>query len=536
MSTSYGQLGIRCLAESRVDTSSQLRWPAMVGPLLCVVIMSLLDHICSSLSEADDGRLAPHWRDRRQAPPALVLTSNPSLETSGPTLTTADPTRDARCPGWEHRTTTRPPTPTLQAVVPAGYDQFTLPTSQDGGPVPVSISAKVRDIQKIDEQNMDVTIEWYLRLYWQDSRLNAPLHLPDEEWLNIAPEILRYIWLPTTYIDHVREVTKPTLLVQPESIRMKNNGLIRYSMSVTTRTSCPMDFSAYPFDKQVCYFRMESYQFTSKQVSYNWFNSKIERTENIQSGHFDFDFYSVQQQNTSHSSGTYPMVTVEVKLTRRISYHLMNTFLPSGLFVCVSWLTFLVPVDQVPGRMVLTITTLLTLVSMFAAVRQESPKVSYAKAVDQWMIMCVVFVFCVLLEFTIAIRLHELGKREARKGRSPPESRVTTTSRSRASRVFTGVAPSIHASRIDVSTSSAMEHALISSNMLDDCPNPGVSRLKERAWKVSKTMVSLEVTGTVKHDGEAEHDGEVEKDSEVECDGEVEYDGEVVHHGETETY
>ncbi|XP_050712667.1 glutamate-gated chloride channel-like [Eriocheir sinensis] len=182
--------------------------------------------------------------------------------------------------------------------------------------------------------------------------------------------------------------------------------------------SCPMDFTAYPFDHQVCYFRMESYQFTSKQVSYKWHNPIIERASNIQLGQFDFDFYSVQQQNTSHSTGSFPLVMVEVVLKRRISYHLMNTFLPSGLFVCVSWLTFLVPPDQIPGRMVLTITTLLTLVSMFAAVKQESPKVSYAKAVDQWMIMCVVFVFLVLLEFTVVIRMYELGRRAAAKGAS----------------------------------------------------------------------------------------------------------------------
>lgn len=31
--------------------------------------------------------------------------------------------------------------------------------------------------------------------------------------------------------DHAKEVTKPTLLIRPESFRMQNNGLIRYSMS-----------------------------------------------------------------------------------------------------------------------------------------------------------------------------------------------------------------------------------------------------------------------------------------------------------------
>ncbi|XP_063596676.1 gamma-aminobutyric acid receptor subunit beta-like [Penaeus indicus] len=194
---------------------------------------------------------------------------------------------------------------------------------------------------------------------------------------------------------------------------------VKRTLTVTTRVSCPMDFSAYPFDNQVCYFKMESYQFTAKQVSYNWFDPKIGRSPQIQLGQFDFDFYSVQQQNTSHQNRSYPTVMIELVLRRRIVYHLMNTFLPSGLFVMVSWLTLLVPHHQMPARMVLTITTLLTLVSMFAGVRQETPKVSYAKAVDQWMIMCVIFVFCVLFEFTVVIFLHERGKRTSKSSATP---------------------------------------------------------------------------------------------------------------------
>ncbi|XP_070000286.1 glutamate-gated chloride channel alpha-like [Penaeus vannamei] len=309
--------------------------------------------------------------------------------------------------------------PTFRQFIPSDYDQYQFPTSEDGGPLPIWLSAKVRDIQNIDEENMDITIEWFIRLYWRDRRLSPPEHLAKGEWENIAPDIAKHVWLPTTFIDHVKEVTKPSLLVAPESFRMQNDGLIRYSISVTTRVSCPMDFSAYPFDNQVCYFKMESYQFTAKQVSYNWFDPKIGRSPQIQSGQFDFDFYSVQQQNTSHQNRSYPTVMIELVLRRRIVYHLMNTFLPSGLFVMVSWLTLLVPHHQMPARMVLTITTLLTLVSMFAGVRQETPKVSYAKAVDQWMIMCVIFVFCVLFEFTVVIFLHERGKRTSKPSATP---------------------------------------------------------------------------------------------------------------------
>jgi hypothetical protein len=68
-------------------------------------------------------------------------------------------------------------------------------------------------------------------------------------------------------------------------------------------------------------------------------------------------------------AGSYPAISLTVLLYRRISYHLLQTYVPSMLFVIVSWLSFLVPPESVPGRMAICMTTLLTLTAMFAAVR-----------------------------------------------------------------------------------------------------------------------------------------------------------------------
>lgn len=50
-------------------------------------------------------------------------------------------------------------------------------------------------------------------------------------------------------------------------------------------------------------------------------------------------------------------------------YHLTQTYFPSIIMVTVAWISFFVPSDVVPGRMVLCVTSLLTLVSMFNSVR-----------------------------------------------------------------------------------------------------------------------------------------------------------------------
>ena len=69
------------------------------------------------------------------------------------------------------------------------------------------------------------------------------------------------------------------------------------------------------------------------------------------------------------SGEIFPGLGVAINLKRHIGFHLTLTYIPSIIFVLVAWLSFLVPSDIVPGRMVLCVTTLLTLTSMFNSVR-----------------------------------------------------------------------------------------------------------------------------------------------------------------------
>ena len=68
-------------------------------------------------------------------------------------------------------------------------------------------------------------------------------------------------------------------------------------------------------------------------------------------------------------AGVYPGVIMTVLLRRKISYHLLQTYLPSGLFVIVAWLSLFLPPESIPGRITMAMTTLLTLAAMFGAVR-----------------------------------------------------------------------------------------------------------------------------------------------------------------------
>ena len=62
-------------------------------------------------------------------------------------------------------------------------------------------------------------------------------------------------------------------------------------------------------------------------------------------------------------TGNYSVTGFEMILTRRKSHYMITYYLPSSLFVVVSWTSFLIPSEDIQGRMALLVTLFLVLVS-----------------------------------------------------------------------------------------------------------------------------------------------------------------------------
>ena len=72
--------------------------------------------------------------------------------------------------------------------------------------------------------------------------------------------------------------------------------------------------------------------------------------------------------------GNFSVAGFEMILARHLSHYLITYYLPSGLFVMVSWISFLIPPEIVPGRMSLLVTLFLVLVNIFNNITTNTPK------------------------------------------------------------------------------------------------------------------------------------------------------------------
>ena len=102
---------------------------------------------------------------------------------------------------------------------------------------------------------------------------------------------------------------------------------------------------------------------------------------------------------------TFSSVGFKLRLERNYNKHILSYYLPSLLIVLLSWVSFVIPPEAIPGRMALLITLILVLVNMFGTVIYKRPPTNYT-VLDIWMIGCLIFVSGALMAYAVLL-LHQ---------------------------------------------------------------------------------------------------------------------------------
>ncbi|XP_051992862.1 glycine receptor subunit alpha-3-like isoform X2 [Xyrauchen texanus] len=280
----------------------------------------------------------------------------------------------------------------------SGYDARIRPNFK-GPPVNVSCNIFINSFGSIAETTMDYRVNIFLRQQWNDPRL-AYSEYPDDS-LDLDPSMLDSIWKPDLFFAnekgaHFHEVTTDNKL-----LRIFKNGNVLYSIRLTLTLSCPMDLKNFPMDVQTCIMQLESFGYTMNDLIFEWqAKGPVQVADGLTLPQFILKDESDLRYCTKHyNTGKFTCIEVRFHLERQMGYYLIQMYIPSLLIVILSWVSFWINMDAAPARVALGITTVLTMTTQSSGSRTSLPKVSYVKAIDIWMAVCLLFVFSALLEY-----------------------------------------------------------------------------------------------------------------------------------------
>ncbi|KAL9967908.1 hypothetical protein ACROYT_G026216 [Oculina patagonica] len=297
------------------------------------------------------------------------------------------------------------------------YDSRLRPNYSDG-PVVVKVGFWILSIEKIDVVNMDYTIDIFLRQEWTDRRLDHGLN----HSITLTRRVMKKVWVPDSYFvnaktGNMHRVTTPNMMLM-----LAPSGVIKYNARATIKAACSVDLRMFPMDSQVCPLTLESYGYNNKHIRYKWEISGTDGMAFVPSGVRLMPNYMLTNINLSLTMNNYVVgnfsgVRADFTFQRSYSYFLSHMYGTSSVIVVISWMGFVVPLDQTAARIALGITSLLTEVTILNMMNNSMPKVSYVKSSDKYLIGCFVFVFLTLIEYCAVLLLKAKQKHRRIKAR-----------------------------------------------------------------------------------------------------------------------
>ncbi|XP_023653194.1 glycine receptor subunit alphaZ1 isoform X1 [Paramormyrops kingsleyae] len=293
----------------------------------------------------------------------------------------------------------------------SGYDARIRPNFKDpqgskseasrkkGPPVNVTCNIFINSFGSIAETTMDYRVNIFLRQQWNDPRL-AYSEYPDDS-LDLDPSMLDSIWKPDLFFANEKGANFHEVTTDNKLLRISKNGNVLYSIRITLVLACPMDLKNFPMDVQTCIMQLESFGYTMNDLIFEWDEKgAVQVADGLTLPQFIMKEEKDLRYCTKHyNTGKFTCIEARFHLERQMGYYLIQMYIPSLLIVILSWVSFWINMDAAPARVGLGITTVLTMTTQSSGSRASLPKVSYVKAIDIWMAVCLLFVFSALLEY-----------------------------------------------------------------------------------------------------------------------------------------
>ncbi|KAF8571181.1 hypothetical protein P879_00837 [Paragonimus westermani] len=314
-----------------------------------------------------------------------------------------------------------------QHIIP--HNSMANPNSTHN-PLLVDVNLFVYSFSSISVVDMDYTIDFMLRQRWLDERLKS---IAPRKELKLKPitYMKNRLWLPDLFFRNAKsgflhQITQPNYLLWLDS-----NSVITFSQKISMKLSCHMSLWNFPMDTQPCKLNIGSYGYAKEDLEFRWRKSNvykavdgasmnasswsaIEIRPGLEINEFTLISHDAYYCAAEYSStGKFSCLEVEFRLRRRFGFYLIYAYLPSMLIVIIAWVSFLLDPSAVPARVSIGLLCVLALITQSAAILTQLPRVSYVKAMDIWVFVCLAFVVSSLLEFAAAntlARKSELSK------------------------------------------------------------------------------------------------------------------------------
>uniref|UniRef100_A0A3B4A805 Uncharacterized protein n=1 Tax=Periophthalmus magnuspinnatus TaxID=409849 RepID=A0A3B4A805_9GOBI len=283
-----------------------------------------------------------------------------------------------------------------------GYQKWVRPVQHANDTITVRFGLKISQLVDVDEKNQLMTTNVWLWQEWVDVKLKWN---PDEYGgitsIRVPSET---IWLPDIVLYENADGRFEGSLMTKAIVRW--DGTIMWTPPASYKSSCTMDVTFFPFDRQNCSMKFGSWTYDGNMVDLVLVDHYVDRKDFFDNG--EWEILNATGAKGSRRDGVYwyPFVTYSFILKRLPLFYTLFLIIPCLGLSFLTVLVFYLPSDE--GEKLSLSTSVLVSLTVFLLVIEEiipsSSKV--IPLIGEYLLFIMIFVTFSIIVTVFVINVH----------------------------------------------------------------------------------------------------------------------------------
>ncbi|XP_062621707.1 neuronal acetylcholine receptor subunit alpha-6-like [Saccostrea cucullata] len=279
------------------------------------------------------------------------------------------------------------------------YNPYIRPNSNQYQQTVVETTLHLLSVNGLDELSGTLSTVVYIDMSWTDDRMVWNKTDYSNTWQILFPQDL--VWKPDLVVTNpVRKVRK--IGFEDIMIRYKDDGAAEWYTGDYLETSCDIDVTHFPFDRQVCTIEMIPWNYRQRELQVIISKNEVNLDNYTENG--EWILYNTAAER--YGDGPFEYMYFKLYMERRSSFFIINLFIPVVMLVFLNCMVFLLSADS-GERIGYAITCLLSITVYLTLVSDTIPKTSKPLSVLSFILMLLLILSTIICFLTIiGLRFH----------------------------------------------------------------------------------------------------------------------------------
>ncbi|XP_071280760.1 neuronal acetylcholine receptor subunit beta-3 isoform X4 [Agelaius tricolor] len=185
-----------------------------------------------------------------------------------------------------------------------GYQKWVRPVENSNDTIKVLFGLKISQLVDVDEKNQLMTTNVWLKQEWIDHKLSWN---PDEYGGITAIRVpSESLWLPDIVLFENADGRFEGSLMTKAIV--KYNGVVTWTPPASYKSSCTMDVTFFPFDRQNCSMKFGSWTYDGNMVDLILVDENVDRKDFFDNGEWEILNAKVIEEIIPSSSKVIPLI------------------------------------------------------------------------------------------------------------------------------------------------------------------------------------------------------------------------------------